>query len=147
MFIPTSVLFKILHCSIGLLIFSYSAFGQIDSKNLVGNWCIEKVTDAPTEAGQQETIQTQMMDEFRGVMMLFTIEGEYAVYLGELFGNDEFQDLARYEFSSRDSIIRIQYPNSDETIDYLVEKLTEIELVYVLEDEFGKHRFFMKRCD
>jgi hypothetical protein len=78
---------------------------------------------------------------------LFTIDGEYAVYLGELFGNDEFQDLAKYEFSERDSTIRILYPGSEETIDYQVERLTESEFVYVLEDEFGKHRFFMKRCD
>lgn len=132
-----------------LLFFSIplTAFNQIDSKHIIGHWCVDKVTDVPQEAGKKETLQTQIMDEFHGVIMLFTNIGEYAVYPEEFSEEDEFQDFATYQFTVRDSKIKIQYPGADETIDYQVEKLTKNEFVFTLEDEFGFHRFYMKRCD
>jgi len=123
------------------------ALSQIDSKNIIGHWCVEKVTDVPTEAGKKETLQKQIMDEFQGVIMLFTTDGEYSVYLEELAETDDFQEFAQYEFSARDSKIKISYPEADETIDYQVEKLTKNQFIFTLEDEFGLHRFYMKRCD
>ncbi len=130
-----------------LLLSPLSTLSQIESKNLVGHWCVEKVTDVPKEPGKKETLQTQIMDEFHGVIMLFTSDGEYAVYLEALTESDDFQYFAKYVFSTRDSKIKIQYPESDETIDYQVEKLTKSEFVFTVEDEFGFHRFYMKRCD
>jgi hypothetical protein len=136
---------------ISALLFLFSiplvALSQVDSKNLIGHWCVEKVTDLPQEAGKKETLQTQIMDEFQGVIMLFTNNGEYTVYLEELSEIDDYQEFANYEFISRDSKIKIQYPETDETIVYEVEKLTKDQFIFILNDELGLHRFYMKRCD
>lgn len=124
-----------------LLIVPFLAFSQIDSKLLIGSWCVEKITNVPA-SGQKEIIQTQMMDEFQGIVMLFTTD-EYTIYLE---GSEE-ELFADYTYSSKDNTITINYTETQEVIIYKVEKITKNQLVFLLDDEYGKHRFFMKRCD
>ena len=116
------------------------ALCQIDSKNLVGQWCVEKVTAVAQQIGDKEIVQTQIMDEFQGVIMFFSGDGEYLLYLEDLSETDEFQEFANYSFISTESKVRIQYPETSETIDYQVEKLTKNECIFTLQDEFGALR-------
>lgn len=124
-----------------LLILPVLAMSQIEGKLLIGSWCVEKITNVPTP-GQKEVLQTQMMDEFQGVIMLFSAE-EYSVYLE----NSEDELTAKYEIFSRENKIKITYIDTKEIIEYKVEKLTKDEFVFIVQDEYGKHRFFLKPCN
>jgi hypothetical protein len=124
-----------------LLIAPFASLSQIDSKLLIGSWCVEKITNVPAPGGK-EIIQTEMMDEFLGVVMIFTND-EYILY-----SDFSYEDLhADYTFSNKDNTITIIYTDTEEVNIYKAEKITKDELVFVFEDAYGKYRFFMKRCE
>lgn len=120
---------------------------QIDLKFLTGTWCVEKITNVPVQKNEIPELQSQIMDEFHGVRMLFSGEGAYAIYLEATDESDDYQEFANYEFISRENKLVIRYENSDEELVFFIEKLTKNQLVFVSDDEYGKNRFYMKRCD
>ncbi len=125
-----------------ILLSSTFLHAQIDSKFLIGSWCVDKITNVPS-TGQKEVVQSQIMEEYVGIVMLFTTD-EYTVY----FENSDDDISTTYGYAlMKDNRLVFTDPATDEGFEFNVEKISKTQLVFVTDDEEGKNRFYMNRCD